>query len=92
MKDGAVIASAKCVADFVERRFRELARQIHRDLARKGNAGRAPFARHIGQTHVEMFRHTPLNLLDRDGMPRFLLQNVLQQMFDDFLRELLSTE
>ena len=87
-----MIAPAKCVADLVERCFRELARQIHRDLAGKGNIGWAPFARHVGQTHIEMFGHPPLNLLDRNGMPRFLLQNVLEQMFDHFLGELLATE
>jgi hypothetical protein len=92
MQDGAVVASAKCIPDFVKRRLRKFARQIHRDLPRKSDAGRAPFARHIRHTHIKVFGYTSLDLLDGNGMTSFFLQNILQQMFDDFLRQLLSAE
>src|SRR5438128_9211509 len=77
VQHGAVIAPAKGLADFIQRRLGELARQIHRHLPRKGDAGRTPLACHIGHAHVEMFGHAPLNLLDRNGMPSLLLQNIL---------------
>ena len=88
----AVIATAECVADFVERCLGQLARQIHRDLAREGDVGRPSLARHVREAHIEMLRHASLDLFDRDGVPRFLLQNILEQMLDDFLRQFLTAE
>ena len=87
-----MIASAKCVSNFVKRRLGKLPRQIHRNLSWKGNARGTPFAGHIRHAHIKVFGHAPLNLLDRNGMPPFFLQNILQQMLDDFLRELLSAK
>ncbi len=92
MQHGAVIASSKCVANFVKRRLGKLARQIHRNLPRKSDAGRAPFACHIGYAHIKVLGYAPLNLFDGDGMPSFFLQDVLQQMLDHFLGKLLSAE
>jgi len=45
-----------------------------------------------GQAHIEMFRHFALNLLDRDRTPRFLLQNVLEQMLDHFAGKLFPAQ
>jgi len=87
VQNRAVIPSAKRFADLIERRFRESTREIHRHLSWKSDIGRASFTGHIGQTHVEMLRHFLLNLLDRNRLPAFLLQNVFQQMLDHFLRE-----
>src|SRR5262245_60806797 len=77
VQHSAVVTPAKGVADFIQGSLREFSRQIHRDLSWKSDAGRASFARHIGKAHVEVFRYPPLNLLDRNRLPAFLLQNVL---------------
>ena len=87
-----MITSAKRLPDLVKRCFGQLARQIHRHLPRKRDAGRAPFARHIGHSHIKVFGHAPLDLFDRNGMPSFFLQNVFQQMLDNFLCEFFSAE
>src|ERR1044071_4095415 len=39
-----------------------------------------------------MFGHPPLDLLDRDGVPLLLLQNILQEMFHDFVSQLFAAE
>ena len=44
------------------------------------------------KAHVEVFRHAPLDLLDRHRMPRFFLENVLQQMLDDIVGQLLAAK
>jgi len=77
MQHSAVVAPAKRVADFIQRCLSEFARQIHRDLSWKRDAGRAPLARHIGKTHVKVFGYAPLNLFDGDRLTPFFLQNVL---------------
>ena len=92
VQDGAVIASAKRLADFVERSLGQFAREIHRDLPRESDVGRAALAGHVGEAHIEMLGHAPLNLLDGDRAPRFLLQNILEQMLDHFLRQLFAAE
>src|SRR5206468_12056543 len=92
VQHGAVVASAECVSNFIQRRLGQLARQIHRHLSREGDAGRAALTSHIGNAHIKMFRHTPLNLFDRDRMPSFFLQNILQQMLDHLLRKFLAAE
>jgi hypothetical protein len=66
MQHGAVIAASKCITNFVQRRLGKLAREIHRHLPRKCDAGWAPLACHIGYAHIEMFGHAPLNLFDCD--------------------------
>ena len=73
----SMVASAKRVADFVQGCLREFARQIHRYLSWKRNAGRSPLARHICKPHVEVFCYAALNLFDGDRLPAFFLQNVL---------------
>ena len=77
MINTTMVAPAKRVADFIQGCLREFAREIHRDLPWKSDAGRATLARHIGKTHVKVFGHAPLNLFDGDRLPAFLLQNVL---------------
>ena len=90
MQDGPVITSAKGFADLVQRCLGQFARQIHRNLPRESDVGRAPLARHVGQAHVEMFGHAALNLFDRNRITRFLLQNVFEHVLNDFLGELLA--
>jgi len=87
-----VIAAAEGLTDFIERRLRQLSRQIHRDLSRKGDVGGTPFARHIRQANIEVFGHPPLNLVDRNRAARFFLENVLEQMLDDIVRQLFATQ
>ena len=92
VQDRAVVPSAECISDFVERRFGKLARQIHRHLPGKRDASRAAFAGHIGDAHVEVFRYASLNLFNGNGMSSFFLQNILQQMLYDFLRKLFPAQ
>src|SRR6476646_11937441 len=54
VQDRAVIAPAESFADLIERRLRQLAREIHRDLARESDVGRATFSRHVGEAHIEV--------------------------------------
>src|SRR5262249_14784359 len=61
-------------------------------LSWESDAGRAPFACHIGKPHVEVFSYAPLNLFDRDRLTAFFLQDVLEQMLHDFLRQFLAAE
>src|SRR2546423_14093124 len=61
VQNRAVIAPAKRLADFAQRRFRELAREIHRDLAREGDVLRPALAGHIGDADVEMLCHAFLD-------------------------------
>ena len=39
-----------------------------------------------------MFRHAPLDLFDRDGVPRFFLENIFQQMLDHLVGQLFAAE
>ena len=80
----AVIASAEGFADGVERAFGHLAREIHGDLARKGDVFRPAFAGHVGQADVKMFGDFFLDDFDADGKPAFFVKNFAQQAFDDF--------
>src|SRR5499427_4072710 len=77
VQHSAMVAPAKRVADFIQGCLREFARQIHGHLSWKSDAGRAPLARHIGKTHIEVFGYAPLNLFDGDRLPAFFLKNVL---------------
>src|SRR5881398_3780533 len=92
MQYRAVIASSKCVANFIQGRFGKFARKKHRHLPRKGDAGGAPLACHIGHAHIKMLSHASLNLFDCDRMASFLLQNILEQMFHDLLGQFLAAE
>src|SRR5204863_464756 len=76
MQYRAVIASSKCVTNFIQGGLGKFARKKHRHLPRKGDAGRTPLACHIGHAHIEMFGYTPLNLFDRDRLSSFFLQTL----------------
>jgi hypothetical protein len=73
-----MVASAEGVADFIERRFGQLARKLHCHLAREGNVRRTAFARHIGNADIEMLGDALLDLIDRDRAARFFLQDIFQ--------------
>ena len=64
MDDSAVIASAKCFADFLKRVLSQVAAQIHRDLARYCDVVRPASAEHIGVTELEVISYFLLNRID----------------------------
>jgi hypothetical protein len=73
---GAVVFSAKCVADIHEGGIGVLPREIHGDLARERDVRWASFARHVREAHIEMLRDAALDLIDRNGLASLFLKNV----------------
>src|SRR5438094_8798967 len=46
----------------------------------------------MDNSDIKVFGYAPLDLFDRNGMPSLFLQNIFQQMLDNFLRELFSAK
>jgi hypothetical protein len=80
--NGSVIPAAKGVADVRERHARVLTAEIHGKLAGQRDVRRAPLAAHIRNAHIEMLRHTALDLVDCDGFLGLFLEDVAQEVFN----------
>ncbi len=81
MNNGAVIATTKSLANFLERVAGELPREVHRDLPRKGNGAGPALAGHIGVTDLIMIGDAFLDPLDIETILGFLHQDVFEQQF-----------
>src|ERR1035437_1517788 len=92
VENRAVVAPAKGFTNGVERAFGHLTREIHGDLARKGDILGATFAGHVGEANVEVFGDFLLNDFNADGMTAFLVQNLAEQAFNDFEAQFLARE
>ena len=66
MNDGAVVASAECVADLLQRMLGELAGQVHGDLPGQGDIGGPAFACHVTVADLVMVGHALLDGLERE--------------------------
>jgi hypothetical protein len=76
MENRAVIPAAERIADLVQRRLRMPAGQVHGHLPRERDVSRTSLTGHIRQTDIEMLSHFPLNLIDRDDLFGFFLEDV----------------
>ena len=56
----------------------------HRNLARKGDVLRPPFARHIREPDIKVLGYLLLDRLDADGKAALLMQHVMQKRFHHF--------
>ncbi len=92
VQHGAVVAAAEGFADGTERVLGELARKVHRDLAREGNVFRSAFAGHIGHPQVKFLDHFFLDDFHGDGVPTFFLQDFAQQILHHIMGEFLAGE
>jgi len=90
--DGAVVFAAEGVADVVQRGFREFAGEVHGDLAREGDIGRAALARHVGEADVVVLGDLALDLVDGDGFAGLLLEDVAEEVLDDVLGDFAVAE
>ena len=79
MDNGAVIATAKSVADLLERVFGQCARQIHCDLPRNGDVVGPTLAGHIAVANLVVIGHLLLDRLDGELILRLLHQHVLEK-------------
>src|SRR5438034_3617924 len=61
MQDRRMVLAAEGTADVGERSVRELPRQIHRDLTRKGHGFRAVPGLQVGERDAEEFRDLALD-------------------------------
>src|SRR5690606_11791074 len=64
---GGVVATPEGLADLGEALLGEFLGEVHRDLARPGNVGRATLGEHVGDLDPELLGHRALDLVDRDG-------------------------
>ena len=78
-----VVAPAKQLADLGQALLGHLFGQVHGNLARAGDAGRALFAVHVGDLDLVEVRDRLLDVLDRD---QALLQR--EQVLERFLRKI----
>jgi len=85
-----VVASAEGFADGAEGAFGHSPREEHGDLPRERDVLGAAFAGHVGETDVEVFGDFLLDGLDADGVAAFLVEDLAQQAFHDFQRELFA--
>src|SRR2546430_3432309 len=80
MQYRAVIASSKCVANFIQGRFCKFACKKHRHLARKGDACGAPPPWHTGHAQIKMSSHPAHNFLGFGQNAPLLLRKNPQQV------------
>src|SRR6478735_4791178 len=85
---GGVVAAAELLADLGQRRVRELAREVHRDLPRVGDRLRAALAAELGDREPEPVGHRLLDAADRDrGYSVAVWKEVAQDRLGELDRE-----
>src|SRR5215831_5411118 len=75
MENGAVVASAKGISDFVQRSLRMPTCQVHGDLTRKSDRGGPALTGHVCQSDIEMLSDLFLNLINGDCSPGLFLKD-----------------
>src|SRR5205814_6206240 len=91
VQDGRVILATEGAADLGQRRVRELAGEIHRDLARESHGLRAILRLEIGELDTVGLAHLALNLLDADDL-LFLAPELTEHLLRQIDRHLTAGE
>src|SRR5579884_2405663 len=78
--DGRVVAAPELLADAGQGRVRQLAGQVHRDLAGEGDPLGSPLGLHLVDADPKELRHGPLDRGDRDRADAGLREQLLEHL------------
>nr|GEW26933.1 hypothetical protein [Tanacetum cinerariifolium] len=91
VQHGGVVAAAEQFADFGQAFLRQFLGQVHRDLARPGDIGRAALGIHVRDLDVEEIGHGLLDVFHRN-LPVLHRQQVLQRFLHHVDRNIFAVE